>query len=840
MLHLRELFEAACELPPSERAAFVATLCGDDAVLAEELSSLLAQDLVLERSRTMSAVGIASEQFAVAPLQAGAPLGPYRVLSEIGHGGMGRVFRARRADGAFEKDVAIKVVRRDLLAPGLLERFSTERAVLGSLEHSNIARLIDAAVTSDGTPYFVMELVEGGDILAWCNARRLRIRERVALFRKVVDAVAHAHRKLVVHRDIKASNVLVNAEGEPKLLDFGIAKPLALDARETATHERFFTPHAAAPEQLRGEPVSVACDVYALGVLLYELLSGTAPFDFEGLTAGQIEQLVLGVPPRPMASAIGADEDAAREHGCVHPRTWRAQLEGDLEAIVQRALRKEPAARYATAEQLDADLADYLANRPVRARGSQRLYRARKFIARHRAAVAFALLSASILVATTVTIALQNVELARERDRVALERDRAEQVVDLLRSFEAADPGKSRAGAFTAAEVLKAAHDRLDTLKDQPELYMHLTQVIARVEVGIGMLREAAEITTHSVETLESRLPPADIAPLRLSQARFLTQAGEFAAAERALLLAAPYVDTNSPEYLLASTRVHDQHGRYAEALADAERLVASVRARGPDDPLTDGANYRLAEALRHLDRSEEALAVLQQTLAWQLARREVNTADVLRTKIRIVNEFGLLGRSSEMLALAQEILPEVERVFGVESTISGSVLNALGNALKKLGRPAEAADHYRRTLAIFLRGYGHDHPRTYAVRYNLAVLLADHDATLAEAEALYRACVEYATRRLPPDHLAHTSYRIGYAEVLLRLDRPRDALAVLAGNPGGRALSRMPQAQSDRFRALLTRTMEAAACAGTTGGDDGASCAAAAALLEAASKPQG
>src|SRR5581483_2164231 len=317
-------------------------------------------------------------------------------------GGMGTVYRAERVDGSVSQEVAVKFVRRELVDALTLKRFQLERQVMATLNHPYIARLLDASQLDDGTPYYVMEFVHGLAITEYCDREALDARARVALVRKVCGAVAEAHRELIVHRDLKPGNILVDETGNPKLLDFGIAKPIGaasgIAGDETGTAYRYFSPQYAAPEQLGGAPVGVACDVYALGLLLYELLAGQRPFDLAGLSAGQIERLIKEVPPAAPSSALARSSgiSARVRHLC-----------GDLDGIVMRCLRKLPNERYASVEQLEADLGNYLEGRPVQARGGHGWYRAQKFVMRNKLAVSAAALFAATLIVGAAAFAWQ-------------------------------------------------------------------------------------------------------------------------------------------------------------------------------------------------------------------------------------------------------------------------------------------------------------------------------------------------------------------------------------------------------------------------------------------------
>ncbi|HVJ61414.1 MAG TPA: serine/threonine-protein kinase, partial [Tahibacter sp.] len=496
---LGALFDEALDLDPLAREAFVKRCMDEDTEIGAELERLIMRDLRLIGSQTQSAVGMvevsldATEPDALKP---GVTVGTYRLEQEIGEGGMGRVFRATRVGPDFSQEVAIKFVRRDLVHPALLKRFSTERAILAALDHPGISRLIDAATTTDGTPFVVMEFVRGRPIVEWCNTQNLTIAGRLTLFRKVLAAVAHAHRNLVVHRDIKSSNVLVTDEGETRLLDFGIAKPLGrignTDATDTA--ERFLTPRSAAPEQLEAGAITIACDIYALGMLLYEILSGRSPFTFDTMTPGEIENAIRHVPPPPMTSRVAdGDTDAAKQRSLAGVRDLRSELRGDLEHIVQRCLRKRPDERYGTIDQLDSDVEHVLEGRPIRERQSDRWYRWRKFVARHKVA-------SGLVAALFVTIVLAVAAIARQTIAVAHERDRAQRAVGLLKSaFAAANPMQIDGANVTARQVLDAARPGLEaTFETQPDVYADLGETLAEVELSVGLGQQASELARRA------------------------------------------------------------------------------------------------------------------------------------------------------------------------------------------------------------------------------------------------------------------------------------------------------------------------------------------------------
>jgi len=408
---VKDLFDRAVDRPESERAAFLDTERRRDAELAAEVARLL---------DAHAAAGEFLERPAIDHVRATAPpaetpdrIGPWEIERELGHGGMGTVYLASRSVDGFRQTVALKVVRRGMDTEFVLQRFRGERRILAGLDHPGIARLLDGGSTEGGAPYFVMEYIDGRHLLEEARARDLPVRERLRIFLEVCDAVAYAHRHLVVHRDIKPSNVLVTAEGVPKLLDFGLAKLVRPDGEgadgRTETALRLLTPDYASPEQVRGEPVTTATDIYSLGVVLYELLTGKRPYRVTGRSAEAIARAVC-------------EEEPAR------PSAAAAALRGDLDNVVLMALRKEPERRYASVEQFAEDIRRHLDGRPVAARKDTLAYRTGKFIGRHKTSVAVSAAAVLLLAGASVAATSSTAEATsgfRSRHRLHARRKRS-------------------------------------------------------------------------------------------------------------------------------------------------------------------------------------------------------------------------------------------------------------------------------------------------------------------------------------------------------------------------------------------------------------------------------
>src|SRR5215472_12245057 len=482
--YLQKLFEQAVGMVGAEREGFISRHCADPA-LRRDLELLLACDQGADTFLEGAVIDAASSVLKSLGLSPGQRIGPYRVLTVIGQGGMGLVYLAERADGKFEQRVALKVLQSGPDQPFVAEQLQQECRILASLEHPNIARVLDADVTEDGVPYFVMEYVDGQPIDSYCDDHKLTVRQRLHVLLPVCDAVQFAHQKLIVHRDLKPDNILVTTQGVPKLLDFGIAKILndtSTAARITST--RVLTPEYASPEQVRGEALSTATDVYSLGAVLYKLLTGVAPHPVQGKSPAQLVHAIC-------------EKDIRK------PSQLRRELSGDLEHILEMALRKEPVRRYRSVVQFATDIKNFLERKPVIARRDTVWYRSAKYVRRHALAVGF---TAVLVVLLGVFSFLQARQLRQTRE----ERDRATRITDFMTSmFKVSDPSQARGNTITAREILDKASKDIDKgMAQDPVQQAQMMHVMGTVYLGLGLYVDADSLFRKAFDLRRRVLGP--------------------------------------------------------------------------------------------------------------------------------------------------------------------------------------------------------------------------------------------------------------------------------------------------------------------------------------------
>ena len=730
-MRVETLFDAAVALPPATRGAYLDAQCAGDAALRTEVEALLDAD---EGGADRYISGIVDRAVidlpapGLGPSYVGRQVGPYRLVAELGHGGMGTVYLADRADAAYHARVAIKFVRGGLAGADAERRFRAERQILADLAHPNIARLIDGGAADDGTPYLVMDLVDGEAIDRYCEHRSLDLRARLDLFRVVCAAVQYAHQALVIHRDLKPSNILVTADGAPKLLDFGIAKLLDADsaaAGDTGTLARALTPTYASPEHIRGARVTVATDVYSLGVVLYKLLTGRVPFEVPaGSSPGDIERLVCEAEP-------------------TRPSILNRGLAADLEAIVLKALRKEPERRYASVGELSDDVRRFLAREPVTAARGTTTYRFSKFVRRHAQGL---VLASAILVGVSGIVGYYTMRVARARDRARLEAARAEQVSRFLtQTFAVADPeqglGTSGPNA-TARDLLLRGTRRIESeLAGQPATQATMFGAVGRAYQGLGLYGQATPLFERALE-LKHQIGADDleIARAEYDLGGLATAKGDYPTADSLLRsalarrrAALPWGDPALVRSLVALAQVAYQRAQYEAA----ERLLSEAA--------------EMARRLSGADRQELA-QVLGSLGEVRLARGEYAAAD----------------------SLLQEELVLRRKVFGESHPSVPATLNRLGNLRMEQGAYAAAESLQRQAVTGSRRILGDDHPTVASQLSDLARALIFLDRR-AEADSLLRTALQRHRERLGDAHPLVASDMLGLASLYYRSERLAD-----------------------------------------------------------------
>jgi tRNA A-37 threonylcarbamoyl transferase component Bud32/tetratricopeptide (TPR) repeat protein len=756
---LRVLFDRLAELPPQERWAGLDREATLGEATRRHLRALLDADVALEGMTARPALA-GKSPLQDSPRWIGCRIGAYAIESELGHGGMGSVFLAHRADGSVEQKVAVKLIRPEQLDEHTLARFRLERQVMALLEHPNIAALHDLGELDDGTPYVVMEYVEGQPITDFAHARHLDLKQRLRLFIDVCDAVSYAHRSMVVHRDLKPSNILVTAEGRPKLLDFGIAKPLLArfgtqEIQETGAAQRFFSPHNAAPEQLRGEPITVACDVYGLGILLYELLAEAAPFDFTGKTPGQIEQLIFDTEP--LAPSARASADARN-------------LRGDLDAIVLHALRKNPERRYATVDHFSGDIRRYLEGRPVEARKGRTWYRVRKFVGRHRVALGATAVFLALLGAGGFALWMQALEVIRQRDR-------AVQATNfMVETFRAADPEKALGEKITAKQILDQAQRSLtvDT-SITPQLRAELLGKIAEVKIHLSAAKDALPLIAQALLDLdrdENANTEIRSALLEL-EARAAISDDQYDLAKTAIAEATAL----HPGVRLRALIEQDtitllfQQGATDELRPHIDRALRELAPKlAPDDPVR-------WELLSGIAATEEVVAGVEQAtqLLEDLLRNEGSDAQdrpyVLKAKYTLAGLYDDAHRTKEAKALTESLRQPIERLYSHDSVEFASWENQLANVLDGDNQHAQALSLYENALAIYTELLGPESRNVVKMKFNIAGA-AEALGQWEQAEKNYLESIKLAIKVLPDTNQNVEMFRMAYALLLNKRHR--------------------------------------------------------------------
>jgi serine/threonine-protein kinase len=763
---VERLFAAAMERPAEERAAWLREQAAEDEWLLGEVASLVQfaeteasaplQDIVDQAAREAGGLGTSA---------LGKSLGPYRLEAELGRGGMGVVYLGVREGDDFEQRVAIKLLPGALYSNEMTWRFRNERRILASLDHPGVARFLDGGTTPEGLPYAVMELVEGEPIDAYCARLELSVDRRLELFVKVCEAVAYAHSKLVVHRDLKPANILVDTAGSPRLLDFGIAKLMEPGEDPERPATRIMTPHFASPEQFAGAPATTAADVYALGALLYVLLTGRKPH--EGATSPtDLARLVAETDP-PMPSVV----------------TGNRVLAGDLDTIVLKAMRREPAERYPSVDRLLQDVVAYRASLPISAAPPTWTYRARKFLRRNRAGVAAGVVALTAVLtggvmATVGMVRAQAAEADAEQE-ARLAAEVSDFLVDL---FGESDPDNALGEELTARALLDAGVARIDQqLMGQPALQANLKQVMARSYAGLGDVAEAERLYREALDVADSDELQASLLAALGGTLRSASRFPEaLSTLDEAIRFAGARVDTSTaasmretPELSQALVQGLQERGVALTLMSDSAgaisllERVARLRERvdGPEAEATATTLIALASAYSTLASSEDAQPLHERAIRIYESLLDPRHPALLTA----YGELGALYARREVFDSAattlEKLLPLQQEVLGPTHPRTVETLRRLGSVNSDRGAFEPAERYMRQALELDEARLG---PRTLSLTLglnNLAVVKwrqGDH----AEAKRLFQRATEIRREMLGPDNPRTISTLLGVANM--------------------------------------------------------------------------
>ncbi|GAB5520048.1 MAG: hypothetical protein RhofKO_22990 [Rhodothermales bacterium] len=760
---IRALVDQALQQPADQRTAYL-DAHAETPHLRDEAKTLLAH---YDDSNTLLDTPLLLHRSSVPPL---TTVGPYRLVEEIGRGGMGIVYLAERDDGLFEHRVAVKVLPLTHATGDARLRFDAERRILARLEHPNIARLLDGGVTDEGVPFLVMEYVDGLPFTTYCNTNRLTIDDRLRLFEEIAEAVAYAHSRLVIHRDLKPSNIMVGADGHVKLLDFGIAKLLAPDEADampvTRTGVRALTPDYAAPEQITGDLISTATDVYALGVLLYEVLTDHRPFEHDTTSAAPLSPITTP-PIRPSkalteATTTASDRTAISAARRSRPDTLRRRLAGDLDVICLKALRSEPERRYASADALLEDLRRHAADLPIRARPDTLSYRVGKYVQRHRSGV---VATSVLLIASVVFGVMYTTSIQHERDRAQAEAAKAEQAIDYLTDlFLLADPGQALGETLTVRTLLDKGREHIDALSDTPVLQDEMRRVLGVIYLRLNQFDQAQPLLEAAVASQAARLPndSPDLITTRLDLANLYVIMGEARRAHEMLLEVSPPSQPTASftpaQFIRAKElaggiaalvgNLSDVEAQYTQAapwlafdqstLSNAERGTYLFRWA---NHLIDAANYQEAERL---------LAEAEPLISAAYPEEHPYTLMLLHTQLKAQQYRGTYDSTS--LATAQKLDQLSQRLYpeGHKNVVLYKL--ATGAVYMGLNQYGPANEAYQAALVTLDSLQRPDHPDRLVILEglsSLSLLRGDYTAAAQQVAEGFRI----ADLHLSPNH---------------------------------------------------------------------------------------
>lgn len=791
---LNEIFHEAIALPKSERNEFIKKECGDDLDLKNEIENLIESAEGESDFLKDNAIGRVENYVSFIEDLKGKKIGQYKLIKEIGRGGMGAVFLAERADKEFEQKVALKIVHNQFANKDLLKRFRNERQILASLKHPNISHLIDGGTTEEGLPYFVMEYVEGERLLDYCDKNKLSTNERLDIFQKICSAVSYAHKNLIIHRDIKPSNILVTKDGIPKLLDFGIAKPFSInDSKEavtlTQTGGRMLTPDYASPEQVSGKIVTTSSDIYSLGIVLYELLTGHRPYQVNPNSPLEAFRIICESEPlRPSSIVTTKRErilddsetqkitpDTVSEYRNTQPEKLKRILRGDLDNILLKSLRKEPERRYATVNEFSNDIERHLKGLTVMATSDTFSYRAEKFIKRNKIPIiAGSLIFISLLAATIVTL-IQNSRVNEQRNLAEEQRKEAEKqqqkservtafMVDLFRGGKSKEKGQE----ISAKEIINRGSERvINELKDEPDLQATLLDTMANASINLGLFEEALKMSKMTLKIRQEHFGKEHPETIRTLDSVFETEfsmgnyaeagklAKEILSLTRKVLGESPELAESLNDYAVSQNVLgnwKDAGQAYKEGIELTKKLLEEKDSR--IEKHNTKAYFKWAKPVNEIGYaySNRNYGVFLIGIG-KLKEAEKQFGDSLRIfRENATNEAeGLgyalnslggnqcyLGKFSEGIPKVKEALEIRQKLNGLEHSNVAYTKGVLGDCYYQNGELDKAESLLKETLVLREKLSSEKHPHIPQLLNSLGVLLRDK-SNLSESEKVLK-----------------------------------------------------------------------------------------------------
>ncbi len=769
---IQKLFDMALELNEDTRKDFLKSKCGANAELYEEVLSLLNEDNKIHPVLNKKASELINVEEKLNLI--GKQIGSYKIIKEIATGGMGSVFLAERCDGVFEQKVALKIIKPGLSTIPIIRRFQNERQILANLHHPNIAKLFDGGVTEDRRPFFTMEYVDGIPIDEYCDNNKLSINERLNLFIKVCSAVQYAHNNLVVHRDLKPNNILIQKDGTIKLLDFGISKVLSAESEQsdlptiTQAEINLITPEYSSPEQIKNSNISVSTDVYSLGLILYKLLIGRNAHKFESRTFSEFEKVICEQNISKPSTILIKQKEEVNELSDLNiyksrktnQKRLKNILSGDLDNICLMALRKEPERRYASVEMLAYDVQRYLDNLPILARKESPIYSTKKFIVRHKAAVITAVVLFFIV---NGLILFYTIQLKKERDKATLEAKKSAQVSSFLQDlFLVSDPNESKGKTITARELLDRGSNRLkETLTDEPEIKTQLLNTIGKVYTNLGLYNSAEEIFIKIKENSALyNLKNETIIESLINLGKLYRIEGKYKLAGEILFKALEKskntLDKNNKLfgdcYINLGGYFYEtgDYKKSYEYFKKAEKVFKEIFGEENEKIANVFYNQGILEFDKgHLDKSD---SLYREAIKIEVKLKGEINADVATFQ----NALGQVLRHKEEYAEAKELYEKALntriKLFGKNHADVAHTLNHLSRLYYNQNLFDKAEPLAREALKIRLAIFDEDHPEVSASRSSLAGILFEK-GKYKEAENLYRQSYQASLNKLGESH---------------------------------------------------------------------------------------